>query len=92
MTGCSANAWRKPLPVAGVYGPDADFNVVRPFAAALHLGFDPAVLDVNGKDLSPAGVGTATAEPCADAELFKGLPSSAWPTSWSRSRLDVTRP
>ena len=61
------------LPVGGLYRPDADLDVVGPLAAALNLRFHDAVLNVNRKDLSAAGVGTPTAEPCADAELFDGL-------------------
>ena len=63
----------QPFPVLWADGPDADLDVVRSFASALYWGFHDAVPYVDGKHLSPAGVGTTAAEPGPDAELHQGL-------------------
>ena len=46
---------------------------VGTLAGALHLGCDPAGPDVDGYDLSPAGVGAAPVETAPDLEFLKGL-------------------
>ena len=61
------------LPVRRTDGPDLDAHAVGTFAGALHPGRDAPGLDVDGHDLSPAGVGAATVEAGSDSEFLKGL-------------------
>ena len=69
-----------------------DAHIVGTLAGALHLGRDPAGPDVDGDDLSPAGIGAAAVEAASDLEFLKGPGATARPTSWSRRRRVSTRP
>ena len=61
------------FPVRRADGPDLDAHAVGTLAGTLHPGRDAPGLDVDGHDLSPAGVGAATVEAGSDSEFLKGL-------------------